>query len=107
MALGLDELLAAAPWGWILIGLAMGLVLVAALMLAGKKAPPPVVVKEIQLSDLSALWTKDGNVKTIHISKLSPLWRDEQIIAKEKEVPLPIHPRAGAFRQKLQQWAWF
>ncbi|MDA8161266.1 MAG: HD domain-containing protein [Desulfobacteraceae bacterium] len=107
MALGLDELLAAAPWGWILIGLAMGLVLVAALMLAGKKAPPPVVVKEIQLSDLSALWTKDGNVKTIHISKLSPLWRDERIIAKEKEVPLPIHPRAAAFRDKLQHWAWF
>ena len=105
--LELVDWLAAVPWGWILIGLAMGLVFVAVLLLTGKMKQPSVVVKEIQLSDLSALWTKDGDVKTIHISKLSPLWRDEQIIAKEKEVSLPIHPRARAFRQKLQQWAWF
>lgn len=107
--LGFIDWLAAVPWGWILIGLAMmGLVLVAAMLLTGKmKQPSRVVVKEIQLSDLSALWIKDGGVKTIHISDLSPLWRDEPIIAKEKEVPLPIHPRAAAFREKIWQWAWF
>lgn len=114
MAFGLDEWLAAVPWGWMLIGLAMGLVMVAVLLLAGKKERPPVV-REIQLSELSALWTKEGGVKkldqggvkTIHISELSPLWRDERVISKEKEVPLPIQPRAAAFREKLQQWAWF
>lgn len=114
MALGLDEWLAAVPWGWMLIVLAMGLVMVVVLLLAGKRERPPVV-REIHLSELSALWTKEGGVKrldqgavkTIHISELSPLWRDERIISKEKEVPLPIHPRAVAFREQLRQWAWF
>lgn len=106
MAFGLGEWLTAVPWGWMLIGLAMGLVMVAVLLLAGKREQPPVV-REIHLSELSALWTKEGGVKTIHISELSPLWRDERIISKEKEVPLPIHPRAAAFREKLQQWACF
>jgi hypothetical protein len=52
---------------------------------------------EISLHNLSKLWTKEG-ANEIHISKLSPIWRDEKTIA-EPDVQLPDlqNFRAAAF----------
>jgi hypothetical protein len=61
----------------------------------------------ISLSDLSKLWTKEGT-NEIHISKLSPIWRDEKTIA-EPDVQLPDlqNSRAATFMNSVLQGPFF
>ncbi|MEW6291557.1 MAG: HD domain-containing protein [Thermodesulfobacteriota bacterium] len=102
---GLVYWLQADTWNRLLIGVAGLLALVAIVVLAGGRKKRPVV-QEISLRDLSALWTREG-AKTIHISELAPLWRDEQLIARQGESLDLRHPRAAAFMENIRQWAWF
>jgi len=76
-------------------------------LIAGRTKVAPVV-KEISLRDLSALWTKEGQ-KTIHIAELSPLWREEKLIAESEQVlPELQNPRAQSLQEKyISQGAWF
>ena len=77
-----------------------------ALLTFGRKKESPTV-KEIALRDLSVLWTKEGT-KTIHIAELSPLWRDEKIIAEQNlKLPDLQNQRAAAFMETISQGAWF
>ncbi|MDP2103768.1 MAG: HD domain-containing protein, partial [Candidatus Gracilibacteria bacterium] len=102
---GFEHWTEAISWGGLLLGLATLLTLVAVVVLAsGKKKVP--LVQEICLRDLSVLWTKDG-AKTIHISELSPLWRDERLAAVKEEALDLHHPRAMAFMENIKQWGWF
>ena len=81
-------------------------VAIAVLAFCRKKEPP--VVREIALRDLSVLWTKEGT-KTIHIAELSPLWRDEKIIA-EQDLKLPDleNLRAVQFmKEHVRLGTWF
>jgi len=101
-----DHWMEAVTWGGLLLGLAALLALVAAIVLASGKKKKTSLVQEISLRDLSALWTKEGT-KTIHISELSPLWREErQAAVKEESLDLR-HPRAISFMKNIRQWAWF
>jgi hypothetical protein len=102
---GLVHWLQADTWSRMLIGVAGLLALIAVAVLAGGRKKEPVV-REISLRDLSALWTKEG-AKTIHISELAPLWRDDQLIAVQEEFLDLRHPRAAAFMENIRQWAWF
>lgn len=93
-----------------LLWLAIALLSVAtAVLVFGKKKGPPMV-REITLRDLSDLWTKrETGTKTIHISELSPLWRDEKLIA-ELDLRLPdlTTPRAASFMEKhIRGASWF
>ena len=102
---GCDYWPEAISWGGLLLGLAAWLALLSEIVLAsGKKKVP--LVQEICLRDLSVLWTKEG-AKTIHISELSPLWRDEQLDVVKEEVLDLCHPRAMAFMENIRQWGWF
>ena len=102
---GFDYWTEAISWGGLLLGLAALLALLAVIVLAsGKKKVP--LVQEISLRDLSALWTKEG-AKTIHISELSPLWREERLVAVKEEALDLCHPRAVAFMENIRQWGWF
>jgi len=70
----------------------------------GKKAPP----REIALRDLSVIWTR-GGAKTIHIAALSPLWRDEKLLAEQdRQLPNLEDPNAAAFQEEfVRRGAWF
>lgn len=82
----------------VLMGIAVGL------LLSCKK--PVTIVRQIDLRDLSILWTKD-TTKTIHISELSPLWREDQVtIDKILSAESLHHPRAVEFANKMDQWAF-
>lgn len=65
-----------------------------------------ITQETIHLRDLSQLWTKTGSGE-IHISKLSPLWRDERSLA-EDNIPIKLrNERARAFIRKNIQCCWF
>lgn len=91
-----------------LLLLAAALIAVAAAILIAGRKKVPAVIQEISLRDLSALWTKDGQ-KSIHIAELSPLWRDEKLIAESDQVLPELHnPRAQIFQEKyVSHGAWF
>jgi len=76
----------------------------ASVLIFGRKRE---VVTEISLRNLSKLWTKEGT-NEIHISKLSPIWRDEKSIA-EPDVQLPDiqNSRAAAFANSVLQGPLF
>jgi len=76
----------------------------AAVLIFGRKRE---AVTEISLQNLSKLWTKKG-ANEIHISKLSPIWRDEKTIT-EPDVHLPDlqNPRALAFLTSVLQGPFF
>ena len=78
-------------------------------LLFGKRKGPPII-REITLRDLSDLWTKkETGTKTIHISELSSLWRDEKLIAQlDLRLPKLKNQRAAAFMEKsVCQGSWF
>jgi len=97
-----------------LLWLAIFLFSVATAVLAiGKRKGPPMV-REITLRDLSDIWTKnekkkEKETKTIHISELSSLWRDEKLIAKlDLRLPELKNQRAATFMEKfVRQGSWF
>jgi hypothetical protein len=64
------------------------------------------VVQEISLKDLSNLWTKEGR-KTIHISELSPLWRNEQPVTQNDERIELSDSRAADFLRSIAESGWF
>ena len=69
-----------------LFGLAfvMALVAVTVLLFGREKPQEFVVINQITLEELAKLWEKKGG-GTIHLKQLSPLWRDEKVIAQEEE----------------------
>lgn len=87
----------------------LGIILFAAavtVLICGREKKTPVI-QEITLQDLSTLWTKDGD-KTIQIAELSPLWRDEKVLAEQdSELPDLQNSRALAFRDSVLQGSWF
>ncbi|MDX9771678.1 MAG: HD domain-containing protein [Tenuifilaceae bacterium] len=76
----------------------------AAVLIFGRKRE---AVTEISLRNLSKLWTKEGK-QEIHISKLSPIWREEKTIA-EPDIQLPDlqNSRATAFMNSVLQGPFF
>ncbi|MEA2114557.1 MAG: HD domain-containing protein [Thermodesulfobacteriota bacterium] len=92
--------------GMLWLAIVLVLVVVAVLIFGRKKQEEVVIIRQISLKDLSAVWEKKG-ARTIHISKLSPLWRDEKILAREDEYPELQNLRAAAFMEKIRQWSWF
>lgn len=93
-------------WGnGFLFILALILLVVIIVVLACTRKPE-TVVQEIHLRDLSKLWTKEES-RTIHISELAPLWRDERIIAKDEPAIHLRATRAGAFLENILKGAWF
>lgn len=102
IATGLGEL----GWngGFLLLGLVLIIAIIAVLTLSRKKEP--VVQDSIHLSDLSKLWTKEGN-RNIHISELSPLWRDELSLSESNKTIQLQDPRATAFMGKNIENVWF
>ncbi|OKY73807.1 MAG: hypothetical protein BM485_17310 [Desulfobulbaceae bacterium DB1] len=70
-------------------------------LLFGKRKGPPIV-REMTLRELSDIWTKkekkkETETKTIHISELSSLWRDEKLIAELGRLPELKSHRAASF----------
>ena len=68
--------------------------------------PKPRLYYTERCEELSALWTKDA-AKIIHISELSPLWRNE---TRHDVTPTSIevsHPRAIEFLSTIRAQAWF
>ena len=63
-------------------------------------------VKEIPLSELSKYWTRSNSI-AIHISELSPLWRNNHVATIEEGILPLLHPRTAGFSEKLQEWPWF
>jgi len=93
-----------------LLLLTIFLISIATAVLAFGKRKGPPVVRQITLRDLSVLWTKKGTgTKTIHISELSSLWRDEKLIAElGLRLPELKNQRAAAFMEKyVRQGSWF
>lgn len=83
----------------VLIGIAVGI------LLARNK--PVTIVRQIDLRELSILWTKD-TTRTIHISELSQLWREDQVVESKVLSAEPLrHPRALELANKMDQWAFF
>ncbi len=83
----------------VLIGIAVGIVLA--------RNQPITTVRQITLRDLSKLWTKDS-AKTIHISELSPLWREDQVVEEKAVATEPLmHARAIELANKMDQWTFF
>ncbi len=91
-----------------MLGLAivLALIVVAVLIFSRNKQEEVVIIRQISLKDLSEVWERKG-ARTIHISKLSPLWRDEKLLAKEDDFPELQNQRAAAFLDKIRQWSWF
>jgi hypothetical protein len=93
-----------------LFGVSFVLALVAAtVLLFGREKPQEfVLVNQITLEELSKLWEKKGG-GTIHLKQLSPLWRDEKVIAREeeKEKFQFQSPRATAFMEQISRGPCF
>ena len=84
----------------------LALVVVAVLIFGRKKQDEVVVINQITLKELSELWEKkDGG--TIHIEKLSPLWRDEKVISEDSKVSEFQSQRATEFMAKVLQGPLF
>jgi hypothetical protein len=92
--------------GLLWLAIVLALVVVAVLILGRKKQEEVIIIRQISLKDLSEVWEKKG-ARTIHISKLSPLWRDEKVLSKEDEFPDLQNLRAADFMEKIRQWLWF
>jgi len=93
-----------------LLWLAIFLFSVAMAVLAFGKKKDPSAIMEIALRDLSDLWTKkETGTKTIHISELSSLWRDEKLIAElDLRLPELKNQRAASFMERyVRQGPWF
>ena len=106
--LGLDFLLKTADLrsGMLWLAIVPALVVVTVLIFGRKKQEEVVIIRQISLKDLSEVWEKKGE-RTIHISKLSPLWRDEKVLARVDEFPDLQNLRAADFMKKIRQWPWF
>ncbi len=106
--LGLDFLLKTADLrsGMLWLAIVPALVVVTVLIFGRKKQEEVVIIRQISLKDLSEVWEKKGE-RTIHISKLSPLWRDEKVLVREDEFPELQNLRAADFMEKIRQWPWF
>ena len=91
--------------GWLILLAAVLLGIAVGILLSGNK--PITIVRQIDLRDLSILWTKD-TTRTIHISELSPLWREDQVVESKVLSAEPLrHPRALELANKMDQWAFF
>ncbi|MEW6289947.1 MAG: HD domain-containing protein [Thermodesulfobacteriota bacterium] len=80
-----------------------------AVLVFGKRKSPPLV-REMTLRELSGIWTKkETGTKTIHISELSSLWRDEKLIAAlDLRLPELKNQRAASFMERyVRQESWF
>ena len=92
-----------------LFGLAFVLALVAATVLIfGREKPHIVVINQITLEELAKIWEKKGG-GTIHLKQLSPLWRNEKVIAREEEQEKFQFqsPRATAFMEQISRGPCF
>ena len=90
--------------GLLILALVFIITIFAVLVLSRKKET--VVQDTIHLRDLSKLWTKKG-AREIHISELSPLWRNELSHSEDdKAIHLRNH-RATAFMEKNLENVWF
>lgn len=84
----------------------------AAVLAFGKRKGPPIV-REMTLRELSDIWMKkekkkETETKTIPISELSSLWRDEKLIAELGRLPeLKSHRAASFMAQYVIQGSWF
>ncbi len=100
----LPELLSLHWFNWMmLLVFILGIAIIVLLFLPKAEEK---IIRQIQLKDLSELWTRKEN-STIHISELSPLWRDEKVIAQQEKQPSFTHQRATAFYTTILQQAWF
>ena len=91
--------------GWLILLAAVLMGIAVGILLARNK--PVTIVRQIDLRDLSILWTKD-TTKTIHISELSQLWREDQVtVDKILSAESLHHPRAIELAKKMDQWAFF
>ncbi|MEA3466676.1 MAG: HD domain-containing protein [Thermodesulfobacteriota bacterium] len=64
------------------------------------------VVRVVTLRNLSKLWEKEGR-KEIHISELSPLWREIKY-REDDDVTFDFEDlRATALMEKIDNWGWF
>ena len=64
------------------------------------------VVRIVTLRSLSQLWVKEGN-KEVHISELSPLWREIKH-QEEENIPFDFEDiRAAALMEKIDNRGWF
>ncbi|MBM9616021.1 HD domain-containing protein [Desulfobulbus rhabdoformis] len=55
---------------------------------------------------MSKIWTEDGSGE-VHISELSPLWRDEQSLAASSKTILFQNPRVTLFMENILNGVWF
>ncbi len=89
--------------GLLILFFALLLVAVVILYLGQQKEK---VVRVVTLRSLSKLWVKEGN-KEVHISELSPLWREIRH-REEKNVSFDFEDiRAAALMEKIDHWGWF
>ena len=89
--------------GLLILFFALLLVAVVVLYLGQQKEK---VVRVVTLRSLSKLWEKKGN-KEIHISELSPLWREIKH-REEKSTTFDFEDiRAAALMEKINNWGWF
>lgn len=93
-------------WNGGLLMLALVLIVAIIAVLGFSRKKGTVVQKVIHLRDLSKLWTKEG-CGTIHISELSPLWRDDQPLSDNDKTIQLQNPRAAAFMEKTLESVWF
>ena len=64
------------------------------------------VVRVVTLRSLSKLWIKEGK-KEVHISELSPLWREIKH-REEKNATFDFADiRAAVLMEKIDNWGWF
>jgi len=89
--------------GLLILFFALLLVAVVVLYLGQQKEK---VVRVVTLRSLSKLWEKKRN-KEIHISELSPLWREIKH-REEKSTTFDFEDiRAAALMEKINNWGWF
>ncbi|MGB3225650.1 MAG: hypothetical protein WBB23_22875, partial [Desulforhopalus sp.] len=104
--LGIIGWLRAIGWNGSFLMLAVVLIVTILAVLAFSRKKETVVQNTIHLRDLSKIWTEEGT-REIHISKLSPLWRDEQSFSTEDKTVQLLNPRAVAFMIKNLDGVWF
>ncbi len=64
------------------------------------------VVRVVTLRNLSKIWGKEGK-KEIHISELSPLWREIKHRKEETAAFYFEDLKATALMEKIDTWGWF
>ena len=96
-------------FGWpdLFLGLAVVLAGLAGAMLLRSRESRPPDTREIALGELAACWTQSPVRRTVHITDLVHLWRDERLARVEVEPLTVAHPRAAAFLRQLDEWPFF